>query len=92
MHDVIKTKGHGSIFDFTSQTALRCKISSKTECKAVWDVKSRMDPCLSQQSWVQITEFCQVYETCKAQKKRNSANHGVMFALDGMVYNILHAL
>ena len=35
---------------FTSQTALRCKISSKTECKAVWNVKSRMDPCLSHNS------------------------------------------
>ena len=50
MHDVIKTKGHGSILDFTSQTALRCEISSKTECKVVWDVKSRMDPCLSHNS------------------------------------------
>ena len=35
---------------FTSQTALRCKISSKTKCKAVWNVKSRMDPCLSHNS------------------------------------------
>ena len=50
LHDVIKTKGHGSILDFTSQTALRCKISSKPECKAVWDVKSIMDPCLSHNS------------------------------------------
>ena len=35
---------------FTSQTALQCKISSKTECKAVWNVKSRMDPSLSHNS------------------------------------------
>ena len=50
MCNVIKTSSYGSILDFTFQTPLQCKIALKTGMQTVCDVKSRIDPCLSDNS------------------------------------------
>ena len=65
---------HGSILDFTSQTASVCnaKFLWKQECKAVCDVKSRIDPWLSHHGrgsklLLVLPSLCGLHSTEKAK-------------------------
>ena len=58
----------------------------KQECKAVYDVNTKIDPCPSR-SWVQITTSSA--KLTWLARHRNSAilsTHGDMFPLDGEIY------